>query len=199
MQSLQEQIIWASRAMLARGLVAGTTGNVSARHGSGMLITPTRVHPDDLVPEAIVEMSLDGAGEPARSATRPSLEWRLHGAVYSARGDVSAIVHTHSPYATARSFDPAPLIVQTQERVYLGLEQINVAAGLPAGSDGLAAATVEALGDGFAVLLSRHGAVAVGASPRDALELATTVEHQAQIEQLILRRDIGSAPGSQRA
>ena len=56
MQSLQEQIIWASRAMLARGLVAGTTGNVSARHGSGMLITPTRVHPDDLVPEAIVAL-----------------------------------------------------------------------------------------------------------------------------------------------
>jgi L-fuculose-phosphate aldolase len=168
--------------MLARGLVTGTSGNVSARLPSGMLITPTRVHADDLAPDALVELSLDGAG-----GANPSVEWRMHAGIYRARPDVGAIVHTHSPYAVARSYDPTPLVVRTQERTYLGLERIAVAPDAPAGTEALASCAVAALGDGAAALLAYHGVVAVAATPRDALELASTVEHQALIASIVAR------------
>ena len=178
------EIITAARTMLARGLVAGTTGNVSTRLGGGrMLITPTRVHPDDLTADRLVELGLDGTR--ADGGGHPSIEWRLHAEVYRARPDVSAIVHSHSPHAIARSFDPSPVLVETEERTYLGLSQINVAEPARAGSLELARAAVAALGSLPAVLLGRHGAVAVGATPRDAVELATVVEHQAQVALLL--------------
>lgn len=182
MASLREQIVATSRTMLDRGLVTGTAGNVSARLGAGMLITPTRVHPDDLEPGDVVELGLDGA---VAGPGSPSLEWRLHAAIYRARADVEAIVHTHSPHAVARSFDTNPVAVQTQERGYLGFDRIAVAAPVAAGSAELAEAAMAALAGAPAVLLSRHGVVAVGPTPRDALELASTVEHLSQIDLLV--------------
>ncbi len=134
----------------------------------------------------LVELRLDGTAAGA-GAQCPSLEWPLHAAIYGARGEVGAVVHTHSPHAIARSFDPAPLLVRTQERDYFGLDRIEVAAPCPPGSDDLAAVAVEALADRQAVLLSRHGVVTVAAAPREALELAVTVEHQAQISLLLAR------------
>ena len=163
--------------MLERGLVTSTVGNISARGGAGMLITPTRVHPEDLTPESVVEIALDGQG-----GEGPSLEWRLHAAVYEVRRDVAAIVHTHSPYAVARSFDPEPLIVDTEERVYLGLDRVEVAPPGDAGTPALARAAAAALGERDAVLLARHGVVATGQTPRDALELGATIEHLAIID-----------------
>lgn len=188
---LAEEIIEAARMMLARGLVAGSTGNVSGRVPGGLLITPTRVHPADLTPASLVELTLEGEHTPA--AGRPSLEWRLHAEVYRARPEVDAIVHTHSPHAIARSFDPAPIVVETEERTYLGLPRIEVAEPAAAGSLELALAGVAALGSRPAALLSRHGAVSVARSPRDAVELATVVEHQAQIA--LLLASVGSVVG----
>jgi L-fuculose-phosphate aldolase len=182
MASLREQIVATSRAMLDRGLVTGTAGNVSARLTAGMLITPTRVHPADLRPGDLVELGLDGA---VAGPGSPSVEWRLHAAILRSRADVLAIVHTHSPHAVARSFDPAAVEVQTQEREYLGLDRIAVAPPVAAGTAELAEAAMTALAGAPAVLLARHGVVAVGRTPRDALELASTIEHLAQIDLLV--------------
>lgn len=180
-----DAIVTAARTMLARGLVAGTTGNVSTRlDGGRMLITPTRVHPDDLSAARLVELGFDGGHD--ASGELPSIEWRLHAEVYRARPDVAAIVHTHSPHAIARSFDPSPIVVETEERTYLGLTRINVAEPAPAGSAELARAAVAALGALPAALLARHGAIAVGGTPREAVELATVVEHQAQVALLLV-------------
>lgn len=167
--------------MHRRGLVTGTVGNVSARYGDGMLITPTRRDYRRLRPTEIVELSLDGTRS-ADCRTEPSIEWRLHAAIYDARPDVRAIVHTHSPYAMARSFDPAPIIVQTEEGVYLGLDEIDVALWHPAGSVALAREAVMRLGSRHAVLLARHGALGTGHTPDAALEICAAVEHQALIE-----------------
>jgi L-fuculose-phosphate aldolase len=178
---LRREIVAVAREMRARGLVTSTVGNVSARHGAGMLITPTRQDYAELSPRRLVALGLDG-GPLGRGGGRPSREWRLHAAVYLARADVGAIMHTHSPYATARSFDPAPLVVETEERDYLGLDQIHVADWAPAGTDELAHTVVRTLGERQAVLLARHGVLAVAATPRAALEGCSTVEHQALIE-----------------
>jgi L-fuculose-phosphate aldolase len=172
-------VIAAARAMLARGLVSSTVGNVSARCGRGMVITPTRRHPDDLEPVDLVELDLDGRSVDGDAC--PSLEWRLHAAVYRERPDVGAVVHTHSPHAVARSFDPAPLLIETEERTYFDLDRIEVAEPAPAGSEELARAVVRALGSRQVALLARHGSVGVGCDPRDALEMCCLAEHQCVI------------------
>lgn len=182
--TLAEQLVGAARTMLQRGLVTSTVGNVSARCDGGLLITPTRRHPDELAPDDLVTVTLEGASD----GGVPSLEWRMHAELYRARPDVGAIAHSHSPYAVARSFDPRPVVVQTEERSYFGLDRIEVARPAEAGSGELALAAVEALGARCAALLARHGAVAVGASPRDAVELCATVEQQAQIDWLLTLR-----------
>lgn len=187
--SARHEIVAAARRMRDLGLVTHTVGNVSARLGAGMLITPTRVSPYALDPFQIVELSLDGCG-----AGTPSLEWPLHAAIYRARPDVHAIVHTHSPYATARSFDPAPLTVDTEERVYLGIDRIEVTAPAPAGSEDLGRGAVQALGPRSAALLARHGVVGVGSDPAEALEICCMVEHQALIAEVIARRELWSSP-----
>jgi L-fuculose-phosphate aldolase len=179
-----DEVVATARDMHRRGLVTGTVGNVSVRFADGMLITPTRRAYATLRPRDVVALGLDG--EPRDGAhRRPSTEWPLHAAIYRARPDIAAVVHTHSPYAMARSFDDAPIIVQTEERVYLGLTEIAVAASHPGGSPELAAAAVAALGRRPAVLLARHGVLAAATSPRAALETAAAVEHQAQIDWLL--------------
>jgi L-fuculose-phosphate aldolase len=193
--ALKRQVVAAYATMLERGLITGSTGNVSMRVGGGMLITPTRVHPHDLHPDGLAECGFGGAV----STGAPSLEWRLHAEIYLHRRDVQAIVHTHSPYAIARSFDASRLDVLTEERRYFGLDHIEVAAFAPAGSGELASATCRALGRQPGVLLARHGALAVGRDPREAVELATAIEHQAKISLLLSSRarfpEVGATAG----
>jgi GTP cyclohydrolase II len=183
---LRRRVVAAAREMSARGLVFSTVGNVSGRWGGGMVITPTRRHPRELEPADLVHLDLDGRNL-SESCVPPSLEWRLHAAIYRARPDVGAVIHTHSPHATARSFDPAPLVVETEERTYFDLDRIEVAPPAPAGSQQLSRAAVWALGSRPAVLLARHGVVGVGSDPGEALDMCCLVEHQAIITGLLKR------------
>src|SRR5256884_8907020 len=70
----RQSIIDACRSMNALGINQGTSGNISLRHGEGLLITPTSTPYEAMQPEQIVYMGLDGAFDPAQ---RPSSEWRL--------------------------------------------------------------------------------------------------------------------------
>jgi len=106
------------------------------------------------------------------------------------------VVHTHSPYATARSFRPDPLIVETEERTYLGLARFHVAPPAPAGSTALACGAVNALRASPAALLAHHGVVGVGPDPRAALEICALVEHQAVISSLRVPGSINGIPAA---
>ena len=86
------------RAMDAKGLNRGTSGNVSMRWGEGLLVTPSGVVPDDLTPESIVLLDADGRA-PA-GALKPSSEWRMHAGILARRPDARAVVHCHARYAT---------------------------------------------------------------------------------------------------
>jgi L-fuculose-phosphate aldolase len=174
-------VIAAATGMVRAGLTTGTLGNVSTRvSAEHMLITPTRRYAEDLTPDDLVRIDLrrDDADH------RASQEWRMHAAIYRACPDVGAVVHTHSPHATARSFDPWPLIVETEERTYLGLRRIPVVPAVPAGTRELADQVAAALAGEHGVLLARHGVVATGSDPRDALALCAAVEHQAIIDHI---------------
>jgi len=95
----REEIIAVTLALDAAGMVPNKSGNVSCRIAEGFAITPAGMPYRGLLPQHIATVPLD-APAPAADA-RPSSEWRMHAAIYRARPDVTAIVHTHSPRATA--------------------------------------------------------------------------------------------------
>ena len=101
-QRLRNEVIATARAMSASGINVATSGNVSARCSrgprSGFVVTPSAIPYDTLVTEDLVFVDHTGATMGPR---RPSSEWRFHFEIYAARTDIDAIVHTHSPHATA--------------------------------------------------------------------------------------------------
>jgi hypothetical protein len=166
--SLRAEVVEAAREMHRRGLVAGTAGNVSAREGDRVHITPSALPYPDLTEADVVTLAPDGAI--LDGSREPSSERRVHLAVYAARPDVGAIVHTHSGYATVWSAlgEPLATAARTSEPA-------------PPGSDEIARAAVAALGDRAAALLARHGVLGVGRTPRDALAGCDAVERQARL------------------
>ena len=93
----RQSIIDACLRMNVLGINQGTSGNISLRHGEGMLVTPTSTPYEAMRPEHIVYMHLDGSHDPAQ---RPSSEWRFHRDILKGRPEVNAIVHAHPPYST---------------------------------------------------------------------------------------------------
>ena len=86
------------KAMEARGLNRGTSGNVSARCGEAMLVTPSGVPPERLSGDQMVLVQPDGSTP--EGSLRPSSEWRMHQQILNRRPDANAVVHCHSRHAT---------------------------------------------------------------------------------------------------
>lgn len=173
---IREQIIAVSQALDHAGLVPNKSGNVSCRSPGGFLITPAGIPYRDLTPEQIVALSVEG--EPEAGGVRPSSEWRMHAAIYSQRPDVSAIVHTHSPSATAlacagRGIPPFHYMIA------LAGGDIRCMPYATFGTSELADSAVRGLAGRRATLLANHGVMAVGASLREAHSVAVEVENLA--------------------
>ena len=172
----REDIIAVAQALDEAGLVPNKSGNVSCRSAGGFLITPAGVPYSDLVPAGIVELPVHGA--PGPTGPSPSSEWRMHAAIYAARPGVAAVVHTHSPRATAlacagRGIPPFHYMIA------LAGGDIRCVPYATFGTAELAAAAVRGLDGRRATLLSNHGVLAVGASLRAAHSVAVEVENLA--------------------
>ena len=169
------------RRLLATGLVAGTQGNVSARDAdTGFIaISPSGMEYDRIEADDVPVVDL--RGHPVEGHRRPSTELPTHLAIYRQRPDVGAIVHTHSPYATALAvlgWSLPPILGEAA--AVLGGE-VRVAPYATTGTELLGRYAVEALADRQAVLLKNHGAVAVGPDLREALHAALVLESTARI------------------
>ena len=123
-------------------------------------------------------------GSPSEGRHRPSSELHLHVAVFAARPEVKAIVHTHSPFATtfgaARREIPAVHYVLALV-VAPGRDRLRVAPYATFGTEELARNAAATLGDDNAVLLANHGAIAVAGSLSSALSRAERVEELAML------------------
>jgi L-fuculose-phosphate aldolase len=155
------------------GLTPQLSGNLSARSGEGFLITPSSVHFERLKPADLSTVTMSGE---AAGRLKPSSEWPMHRAVYASRPDVEAIVHTHSPFATAlacvhREIPPFHYMVAVT-----GADRVPVAKYATFGGEPLAKNVVEALGQGFACLIANHGAIAAGRTLEHAYRIAWEVE-----------------------
>jgi L-fuculose-phosphate aldolase len=177
------EIVRVARLLRARGLAVGTSGNVGARLDDGRIaITPSTMDYDELTPEDVVIVEADGS--PAEGRRTPSSELPLHVAIFAARPDVTAIVHTHSPFATAFSvarrevpaihYVLAPLVAA-------GHDGLRVAPYATFGTQELASHAATTLADDNACLLASHGAIAVGRSLVSAYTRAERVEEVAML------------------
>jgi L-fuculose-phosphate aldolase len=169
----RQSIIDACLRMNASGINQGTSGNISLRHGDGMLITPTSTPYEAMKPEHIVYMHLDGNHDPAQ---RPSSEWRFHRDILKARPEVHAIVHAHPPYSTMLAIMGMEIPPVHYMVAVAGGDTIRCAPYATFGTQELSEHAVRALEGRLACLLEHHGMIAVGPSLPKAMWLAVEVE-----------------------
>jgi L-fuculose-phosphate aldolase len=211
-RTARASIVAAGARLGSRGLIVSSEGNLSVRLGSTILITPSGRRKDELLEGDIVEVDLEpaaatpGADDRGRRP-RPSSDIAIHRAIYAARPDVVAIAHAHLAASLALTLvgsipDPASL-----PETMLFLPRLPLVPFAPPGSAELAAAVSEALTDRGAegdtpwpdaVLLERHGAIAVGrdlVSAGDRLELVDLL-CRVHRDEILLRGALREKPGT---
>jgi L-fuculose-phosphate aldolase len=171
----------------------GTSGNVSARCGEGLLITPSGVPANALTADAIVWLPLDVQDDaPVFAECRPSTEWRFHRDILRARREIGAVVHTHSSAATAIAIHGRDIPAHHYMVAAAGGNSIRCAPYATFGSQALSDYALEALHERTACLLAHHGVIALGHDLAKALWLANEVEVLAQ--QYLLASQLGPPP-----
>jgi|GEM_PF-503415 L-fuculose-phosphate aldolase len=208
---LRAAIVAGGRRLGARGLISASEGNISARLADGsLLIMPSGRRKDELEPDDILAVGLEPNGpddpthavgaRPAKAGPKPSSDIAIHRAIYAARADVLAVVHAHLPAAMALTLagevpDPAALPETT-----LLLPRLPFVPFATPGSAELAGRVVAAFATGDAplpgaVLLERHGAVAVGETVDQAVNRLELVEVLCRTwrDALLIRAAVASA------
>jgi L-fuculose-phosphate aldolase len=176
-QTLREEIVAVAQAIDKAGFCPSKSGNVSARFGDGFLTTPSGLPYARTKPEDLIYLALDGTV--LSGSRKPSSEWPFHVAIYKARPDAQAIVHTHSPRATALSCARRGIPAFHYMIALCGGADVRCADYATFGSPELAANAVRALESRKAVLLANHGVIALGASLAGAHTIVAEVENLA--------------------
>lgn len=178
---LRTDLLNATRQMTDSGLSPGTSGNLSVRSEDGFLITPTGLAYDQLTPADMAFVDMNGNPRPGERT--PSSEWHFHLAIYQARPDINAVVHTHSRHCTALACTEIGKQKGLPAFHYMvavaGGDQISCAPYATFGTPELAENVIQALDGRRACLLAHHGMIACGATPAGALDLAQEVEELA--------------------
>ena len=174
----REAIVAVAQALDEAGHMPNKSGNVSCRSAAGMLITPSGVPYRELSPHSIIELGLDGTVVAGEQGLRPSSEWPMHAAVYSRRPGFSAIVHTHSPAATALACAHRG-IPAFHYMIALAGGDVRCMPYATFGTEELAGHAVRGLEQRRATLLANHGVVAAGRSLSAAQSVALEVENLA--------------------
>lgn len=177
---LRQKVLKTANLLPKYGLVWMAGGTICARDPESgyVVVTPSGMSYETLGPEDMVVTDLDMNQVDGRH--RPSVALNLWTAFLRARPDIHAIVHTHSPYATAFSVidEAIPVITETQAD-WFG-QPVPVAEYMHVEDERFSSLPVEVLGDGFAVLLGQHGVITLGKTLDHALERAVTLEEAAR-------------------
>lgn len=175
----KQEVLNAALKLDRYGLIALSGGNVSCRMDSGeVLVTPSGMIYDDMVPEDILVVDLDGNiidGERKASVDTEALLY-----IYKNMPQVNAVIHTHQPYATGLGLvmDELPCNLSTMANATEG--PVAVAEYGDPGSLSMGVEAVKAIGDRLAVVLKHHGVIAVGRDLRQALFSCVYLEEAAK-------------------
>ena len=175
-RELRQAICEQARWMNDSGLNQGTSGNISARCGDRMLITPSATPYEAMEPEMIAAMPLDGTDGAWEGPIKPSTEWRFHLDILRARPDTGAVVHTHSTYATTLAIAGREIPACHYMIAAFGGTDVRCAPYATFGTQELSRHAIAALQDRTACLLANHGMIATGPSLAKAMWLAVELE-----------------------
>lgn len=190
-RTLREEMIAACRWLSQNGFNQLTSGNLSVRwplaeagplasevgdSAEGMLITPSGIEYEQLKGEDLIWLPLDYDGRLLAGRQVPSSEWRLHRDILRARPEITAVVHTHSIFATSVAISRRSIPAGHYLIAAFGGEEIRCAPYARFGTDELSRSAVEALHNRMACLLSNHGVVAIGKNLKSALWFAVQLE-----------------------
>ncbi|HEY7262148.1 MAG TPA: L-ribulose-5-phosphate 4-epimerase [Trebonia sp.] len=190
MGELRRTLAGLHQTLVANGLVAWTSGNISARvPGADLLvIKPSGVGYEDLTPESMVVCDLSGAR--VDGELRPSSDTASHAYIYRHMPHVGGVVHTHSRYATAwaAAGEPIPCVLTAMADEFGG--EIPLGPFAPIGGDEIGRAVVETLSGhrSPAVLLRSHGVFTIGGTAREAVKAAVMCEDVAATVHLAASR-----------
>jgi L-fuculose-phosphate aldolase len=179
-ENAPEQIVAAAQELLSKGLVEGTSGNISARMENGnVALTPSSLDYRVMTVDDIC--IVDAAGEQVAGERGPTSEKYLHMAVMNAYEDIAVCIHSHAVHATmfAVAHQDVPSCIE-EFTVYLGGD-IRCTEYAPSGSPDLAEQVVKALDGRGAALIANHGMVAVGTTMEKAMHNTALVERSAKI------------------
>ncbi len=187
LERLRAQVHKLNLELPKNGLVAWTSGNVSARdpETGHVVIKPSGVKYEDLAPEHLV--ILDADGKIIEGDLKPSSDTASHLYIYRHRPDMNGVVHTHSPYATAFAALGRPI------PVYLTAMADEFGGPVPCGGfaliggEQIGQAVVESIGSSPAVLLKNHGVFTIGKTAEAAVKAAVMVEDVARTVWLALQ------------
>jgi L-fuculose-phosphate aldolase len=178
--AVRRAVVAAMRELDQRGLNYGTSGNVGVRVAGGVLVTPSGIGPHRLAPEDLVR--LGPRGDVLAGHRRPTSEWRIHVDVLAARPDIGAVVHTHSPEATAVACVGAAIPAVHYAIARTGGPEVRCAPYATYGTPALSANALSVLGtDRFACLLANHGALTLGRTLEAAVALMVELEWLARL------------------
>jgi L-fuculose-phosphate aldolase len=175
-KKLRETIIAKACWMNSVGLNQGTSGNISARLGDRMLITPTSIPYESMKPAMICAFAIDGEYGAYEGPRLPSTEWRFHLDILKARPEVGAIVHTHSTFATVLAIARKPIPACHYMVAAFGGSDVRIADYATYGTKALAENAVKALEGRTGCLLANHGMIALGRDLDEAMWRAVELE-----------------------
>lgn len=188
-RQLREAIIAKCRWMNASGLNQGTSGNISARYRDRMLITPSATPYDEMKPQMIASMPIEGEDGAWTGPLKPSTEWRFHLDIMRARPDVGGIVHTHSTYATVLAIARKSIPACHYMIAAFGGNDIRCAGYARYGTKELSELALAALEGRNGCLLANHGMIALGGNLDKAMWHAVELETLARQYYLSLALD----------
>jgi len=178
--SLKVEMIAKCRQMEDLGYFVGTWGNISARVPEGFIVTPSRVPYAVIEPSDFVTVSLEGMVVEGHRV--PSSETEIHRAVLNKKSQAGAIIHSHSPYATAVSclHQSIPVFVEDMAQIIGG--EVRCTRYVPAGQHKKIAEEVgNTIGEENAVLLANHGVLCCGRDLDEALVANQVLEKAARM------------------
>ncbi|AHU89690.1 class II aldolase/adducin family protein [Trueperella pyogenes] len=199
LESLKKDLCEIAKRAQRDGLCKHKSGNFSIRdQESGLfVVSPTGLDRDLLSTRDVVVMNLDAEVLENESGLRPTSEVLMHIAIYKARPDVTAIVHTHSMYATAMSVlnRPIPAIVYEVANLGLTKARIPVVPYARPGTQTLAEYVSETVHEADCMLLAQHGTVAVDSGNiYEAFLKASYIEELAELYHHTLTANGGKEP-----
>lgn len=171
--ALRRQMFNGARRLVALGLNRGTSGNLGVRCAAGLLVTPSGLPVEQMTPESMVWIDVDGR---TSSPFKPSSEWRIHRDLLAARPEIGAVVHTHATFATTLACQHLEVPPFHYMIAAAGGDTIRCAPYALFGSQALSDAALAALEQRNACLLAHHGMLALGRDLEAAIALAIEVE-----------------------